>query len=144
MGGLSPGREALCVPGCWPVDRRLLVSVNPFHARHCREPVWNTQFFGWAGLNLPHQGVIFDATNAQKMMKCRLAAMAHQNWRLIAKQKHTAVMRAQNNETIGFRFVCDAIRIEIPSALCNKSFFWQFGKSHAIFEQAQNRGHWFA
>ena len=34
---LSAGREALFVPGCWPVDRRLFVSVNPFHARHVRE-----------------------------------------------------------------------------------------------------------
>ena len=35
--GLSPGREALFLPGCWPVDRRLFVSVNPFDARNVRE-----------------------------------------------------------------------------------------------------------
>ena len=35
--GLSPRREALFVPGCWPVYRRLFVSVNSFHARHVRE-----------------------------------------------------------------------------------------------------------
>ena len=34
---LSPVREALFVPGCRPVERRLFVSVNPFHARHVRE-----------------------------------------------------------------------------------------------------------
>ena len=37
--GLSAGREALFVPGCRPVERRLFFSVNPFHARHVREPV---------------------------------------------------------------------------------------------------------
>ena len=35
--GLSAGQEALFVPGCRPVERRLFVSVNPFHARHVRE-----------------------------------------------------------------------------------------------------------
>ena len=35
--GLSPGPRALFVAGCWPVYRRLFVSVNPFHARHVRE-----------------------------------------------------------------------------------------------------------
>ena len=35
--GLSAGREALFDPGCRPVERRLFVSVNPFHARHVRE-----------------------------------------------------------------------------------------------------------
>ena len=35
--GLSRGREALFVPGCRPVEQRLFVSVNPFHARHVRE-----------------------------------------------------------------------------------------------------------
>ena len=34
---LSPRREALFLSGCWPVDRRLFVSVNLFHARHVRE-----------------------------------------------------------------------------------------------------------
>ena len=37
ISGLSAGREALFVPGCRPVERRLFVSVNPFHARHVRE-----------------------------------------------------------------------------------------------------------
>ena len=37
--GLSPGWEALFLPGSWPVFRRLFVSVNPFHARHFRENV---------------------------------------------------------------------------------------------------------
>ena len=36
--GLSPGQEALFVPGCRPVERRLFVYVNPFHARYVREP----------------------------------------------------------------------------------------------------------
>ena len=36
--GLSPGREALFVPRCWPIYRCLLISLNPFHARHVREP----------------------------------------------------------------------------------------------------------
>ena len=35
--GLSAGPRALFVPGCWPVYRRLFVSVNPSHARHVRE-----------------------------------------------------------------------------------------------------------
>ena len=35
--GLSAGREALFLPGCRPVERRLFVSVNRFHARHVRE-----------------------------------------------------------------------------------------------------------
>ena len=35
--GLSPGRGALFLPGCWTVDRRLFVSANPFHAKHVRE-----------------------------------------------------------------------------------------------------------
>ena len=35
--GLSPGRKALFVPGCRPVERRLFVSVNPFYARHVQE-----------------------------------------------------------------------------------------------------------
>ena len=39
VSGLSPGREALFVPGCRPVDRRLFVFVNPFHARHVREKI---------------------------------------------------------------------------------------------------------
>ena len=34
---LSVGRKALFVPGCWPVNRRVFVSVTPFHARHIRE-----------------------------------------------------------------------------------------------------------
>ena len=34
---LSPGREALFVPGCWPMYQRLFVFVNPCHARHVRE-----------------------------------------------------------------------------------------------------------
>ena len=37
--GLSAGREALFVPGCRPVEQRLFVFVNPFHARHVRELV---------------------------------------------------------------------------------------------------------
>ena len=40
--GLSPGREALFVPGCRPVYRRLFVFVNPFHARHVREKPGHT------------------------------------------------------------------------------------------------------
>ena len=32
--GLSAGPRALFVPGCRPMDRRLFVPVNPFHARH--------------------------------------------------------------------------------------------------------------
>ena len=35
--GLAAGRGARFVPGCRPVERRLFVSVNPFHARHVRE-----------------------------------------------------------------------------------------------------------
>ena len=35
--GLSAGREARFVPGCRPVERRLFVFVNLFHARHVRE-----------------------------------------------------------------------------------------------------------
>ena len=35
--GLSARREALFVSGCRPLERRLFVSVNPFHARHVRE-----------------------------------------------------------------------------------------------------------
>ena len=35
--GLTAKREALFVLSCWPVDRRLFVFVNPFHARHVRE-----------------------------------------------------------------------------------------------------------
>ena len=35
--GLTAGRRPLCVPGCLPLDRRLFVCVNPFHARHIRE-----------------------------------------------------------------------------------------------------------
>ena len=30
----------LCVPGCRPVERRLFVSINPFHAKH----VWEKGF----------------------------------------------------------------------------------------------------
>ena len=37
VSGLSPGRDALFVPRCTLVDRRLFVFVNPFHARHVRE-----------------------------------------------------------------------------------------------------------
>ena len=36
--GLSAKREALFVAGCRPVKRRLFIFVNPFHARHVREP----------------------------------------------------------------------------------------------------------
>ena len=35
--GLSPGPQAIFVPGCKPVYRRLSVYVNPFHARHIRK-----------------------------------------------------------------------------------------------------------
>ena len=37
--GWSAGPRALFVPGCWPVYRRLFVSVNSFHshARHVRD-----------------------------------------------------------------------------------------------------------
>ena len=35
--GSSGGREALFLPGCWSICRRLFVFVNPFHARHIRE-----------------------------------------------------------------------------------------------------------
>ena len=45
--GLTAGREAVFVPGCRPVDRRLFVSVNPFHARRVRESV-----FGCCTMNL--------------------------------------------------------------------------------------------
>ena len=38
--GLSAGWEALFVPGCRPVERRLFVSINPFHARYVREPTY--------------------------------------------------------------------------------------------------------
>ena len=31
------GAEVLVVPGCRPVERRLYVSVNPFHVRHVGE-----------------------------------------------------------------------------------------------------------
>ena len=41
--GWSAGRKALFVPGCWPVYRRLFVSVNPFHARNVRE--WSLHIF---------------------------------------------------------------------------------------------------
>ena len=37
MSGYSAGRKPLFVAGCWPGDRRLLVRVNPIHARHVRE-----------------------------------------------------------------------------------------------------------
>ena len=36
---LSAGRQALFVLCCWQVDRRIVVPVNPFHARHVQEPV---------------------------------------------------------------------------------------------------------
>ena len=39
--GLAAGRRPLFVPGCWPVDRRLFVSVNFFHARHVRKKLSN-------------------------------------------------------------------------------------------------------
>ena len=48
--GLSPGREGLFVPGCRPVDRRLFVFVNPFHARHVREKQITC---AWAHQNAP-------------------------------------------------------------------------------------------
>ena len=35
--GLATGQEAFFVPGCQAVERRLLVFVNSFHARHVRE-----------------------------------------------------------------------------------------------------------
>ena len=38
--GLSAGRRPLLIPGCWPVYRRLFVSVNRFHARHVRGQVF--------------------------------------------------------------------------------------------------------
>ena len=37
ISGLSAGRGALFVPGCRPVEQRLYISVNPFHARYVRE-----------------------------------------------------------------------------------------------------------
>ena len=37
VSGLTAGREALFVPGCRPVDRRLFVPGNLFHARHVWE-----------------------------------------------------------------------------------------------------------
>ena len=37
--GLSAGRVAFFVPGCRPVERSLFVFVNPFDARHVREPL---------------------------------------------------------------------------------------------------------
>ena len=37
VSDLSPGRDALFVARCTLVDRRLFVSVNPFHARHVWE-----------------------------------------------------------------------------------------------------------
>ena len=43
ISGLSAGREALFRAGCRPVERRLFVSVNPFHARHVRENNKNTE-----------------------------------------------------------------------------------------------------
>ena len=39
---LNAGREALFVLGSRPVDRRLVVSVNSFHARHVREQLGRT------------------------------------------------------------------------------------------------------
>ena len=35
--GLSEGPRPLFVPGSWPLERRLFVSVSPFHGRHVRE-----------------------------------------------------------------------------------------------------------
>ena len=35
--GLTAGRKALFLPGCQPVERRLFVFVNPYHARNVRE-----------------------------------------------------------------------------------------------------------
>ena len=37
--GLSPGREALFLPGCWPLSRRFFVPVTYFDARH----VWESK-----------------------------------------------------------------------------------------------------
>ena len=37
INGLSAEQEALFVPGCRPVERRIFVSVNAFYARHVRE-----------------------------------------------------------------------------------------------------------
>ena len=34
---LPAGRRPLFVPDCWPMDRRLFVSVKPFHARHIHQ-----------------------------------------------------------------------------------------------------------
>ena len=45
ISGLSPGREALFVPGCWPMYRRLFVFVSPFYARHVREKEKIYSFF---------------------------------------------------------------------------------------------------
>ena len=43
--GLPAGRRRLFVPGRWPVDRRLFVSVNPYHARYVREQLGDAEFF---------------------------------------------------------------------------------------------------
>jgi len=43
--GLSAGPRPLFVPGRKPVDRRLIDSVNPSHARHVREFIVTAKLF---------------------------------------------------------------------------------------------------
>ena len=51
--GLSSRREALFVPGRRPVERRLFVFVNPFHAGHVQEKPGQTK---GASSRAAHQG----------------------------------------------------------------------------------------
>ena len=80
--GLSPGREALFVRGCRPVDRRLFCFCKPFHARHVQEQrapfdvcylIVDRRFFEFCILRSANRCLVLTKSDARQWCLSRVA-----------------------------------------------------------------------